>query len=85
MQPDFQSGDIAVAMPNVEAQNGDYVIAILKSGKVYFKKLQYTKDRKGVLLISLNQSYDVIDAPLREVRKLHPVHSTQRFLKEKIF
>jgi len=85
MEPDFQTGDIAVASPNLEAQNGDHVVAILKSGKVYFKKLQYTKDRKGVLLISLNRAYDVLDVPLKDVRKLHPVHSIQRFLKDKIF
>jgi len=85
MLPDFHNGDVAVAMPNVQPKNGDFVVAILKTGKVYFKKLKYSKDQKGIMLIPLNLNYDVLDYSLKEIDKLHPVHSTQRFLNEKNF
>ena len=59
MEPVFHPGDIIIINPNIEPNNGDYVIVRLKDpGEVTFKKL-LLKDEL-VILRPLNPKYEDI-------------------------
>lgn len=66
MEPEFKEGDILIVNPNLEAQNGDYVIAKLKhENEATFKKLVLVSRGPGnnerlVILRPLNPRYQDI-------------------------
>ena len=81
MLPRFEPGDVVVAMPNVEARNGDLVIAKVQDGSAYFK-IYHRKGANGdmVQLTSYNdQRYPPMEFHRSELLFLHPVYSALRF------
>lgn len=59
MEPEFREGDVLVVNPNLEAKNGDYVIAkLLDDNEATFKKLIIHE--KVIILRPLNPRYDDI-------------------------
>jgi SOS-response transcriptional repressor LexA len=66
MEPEFREGDLLIVNPNLEAQNGDFVIAkIPDENEATFKKL--VRHGKILILRPLNPRYPdiVVDKPSR--------------------
>ena len=83
MEPMYSEGDILVVAPNSEASPNDLVIAKTVDDDVLFKI--WLGERKGKLrLQSFNPKYPMMEFEKGELRKIHPVHSVLRLLKEKI-
>jgi SOS-response transcriptional repressor LexA len=59
MEPDFREGDVLIVNPNLEAKNGDFVIAKLRAdNEVTFKKL--VRHDRIIILRPLNSRYQDI-------------------------
>ena len=62
MEPDFHEGDVLIVNPNLEARNGDFVIAkLVEENEVTFKKL--IRHGRLVILRPLNSRYQDIVLP----------------------
>lgn len=58
MEPRFFAGDRIIVAPNAEPRNGDFVLAKLKTGGVFFKRFQRTGPEGSLVrLESLNPNY----------------------------
>lgn len=83
MEPMYSEGDILVVAPNLEPMVNDLVIAKTVEDDVLFKI--WLGERKGKFrLQSYNPKYPVMEFTRGELRKIHPIHSVVRLLKEKI-
>jgi len=84
MEPRYYGGDYIVVAPNLEAQNGDLVVAKTKDGEVYFKLYHRTGPHGELIkLTSYNQAYPTLEFPRSALRFCHPVHSVVRKLKRR--
>lgn len=81
MMPEFKPGDRVIFEPNLEAQNGDVVVARLyDTGQVYFK-LFHLAGPVGdqVRLTSFNPAYPPLEYPKQAFRFIHPMRSMVRY------
>lgn len=78
MEPEARAGDRIVVAPNLEAENGDLVVARLKeTGKVLFK-LYHRTGKDGVRLSSYNPAYPIQDFKVSDFRFIQPVFQITR-------
>ncbi len=83
MEPIYLPGDLIVCAPNMEAHNGDLVMAKTTEDEVYFKRYHVGKHGE-VRLSSFNPHYPVMEFKRGQVRKIHVVQSVIRVLKGKV-
>jgi SOS-response transcriptional repressor LexA len=81
MEPDFLNGDIIIVAPNIEATNGDMVVAKTLKGEVLFKKLKWSADGKVARLIPLNHEYEVRELPRTSLDWIQLVFSATRYFR----
>jgi phage repressor protein C with HTH and peptisase S24 domain len=80
MEPRFSPGDRIVVAPNVEARNGNVVVArVRETGQVFFKLFHETT--KGMVrLTSYNPAYPPLEFSKEDFRFIHPVYSSTKKL-----
>lgn len=75
MEPVLRAGDRIVVAPNLEASNGDVVVARLaETGQVFLKVLQYLRTGE-VSLTSYNSDFREIKLPKESFRFIQPVYA----------
>jgi SOS-response transcriptional repressor LexA len=79
MSPIYVHGDVVVVAPNQEPQHGDLVIAKTSDDDVYFKRLEFARDRETIRLVSFNPNYPAMEFRPEDLRFLHPVYSVTRY------
>lgn len=84
MESKYQAGDMIVVAPNIQAQNGNLVIAKTIRDEVYFKVFHSTGSEGQVIrLTSYNPVYPPLEFTKQQMRFIHPVHSVVRvFIKQ---
>lgn len=82
MEPEFKAGDRVVVAPNLEARNGDIVLAKLAKGGVLLKKY-FRKGPEGekVKLESANKEYRDLEIATKDVSFVYPVMESKRFIR----
>jgi phage repressor protein C with HTH and peptisase S24 domain len=83
MEPKFSAGDRIIVAPNLQAQNGELVVARHSdSGQVYFKLFHLMgSENKFVRLTSYNPLYPPLEFKLGEFRFIQPVYESHRKLR----
>jgi phage repressor protein C with HTH and peptisase S24 domain/DNA-binding XRE family transcriptional regulator len=81
MAPLYRTGDVIVVSPNIEARQGDLIVAKTTKDEVFFKELHFSKDMRIIRLFSLNPNYPALEFKRSEIRFLHPIYSITRFLR----
>jgi SOS-response transcriptional repressor LexA len=82
MEPDFKAGDRVVLAPNLEARNGDVVLAKLADGRVMVKKfLRRGPEGKTIRLESANKEYPDLEFAAADFVFVYPVMEFKRFVR----
>jgi transcriptional regulator with XRE-family HTH domain len=81
----YLPGDIIVAAPNTEPVQGDLVVAKTVKDEVYFKRLEFSRDREIMRLLSFNPNYMPMEFRREELQFIHPIFQVIRFLLQKKF
>jgi SOS-response transcriptional repressor LexA len=81
MEPAFLAGDRIVVAPNLEARNGDVVLAKFRDG-VVCKQFQRVGPVGGIArLKSLNENYPPLEVPIEEFAFIYPVMEFKRLVR----
>jgi SOS-response transcriptional repressor LexA len=82
MEPEFKAGDRVVVAPNLEARNGDVVLAKLKDGRVMLKRFKRTgPNGQTIELKSDNAIYELLQFPVEEVQFVYPAMEFKRLMR----
>jgi len=73
MEPRFHPGDIVIASPALQAMNNDDVVARLKTGDVYVKRLRMRDDDSVVFKSYNSQMYDDIIVKREDIAVMHKI------------
>ena len=82
MEPEFKAGDRVVVAPNLEARNGDVVLARLTKGGVLLKKfLRKGPEGKTIVLQSQNPDYPELKFAVDEFAFIYPAMEFKRLMR----
>jgi SOS-response transcriptional repressor LexA len=78
MEPKYNSGDIAIVMPNIEPRNGCLVVCKLANEGVFFKLYHQSSDGKAFRLTSYNTVYPVMHCRKDDFVWIYPVYQVTK-------
>jgi len=82
MEPEFKAGDRVVVAPNLEARNGDVVLAKLVKGGVLLKKFKRTgTNGTTIRLRSENRDYEDMELAAEDLDFVYPVMEFKRLMR----